>query len=47
MYETGHFASLWQKMATRLGLSTEFITGSGTDAVLRTRPAGATACKPI
>jgi alanine-glyoxylate transaminase/serine-glyoxylate transaminase/serine-pyruvate transaminase len=25
MYETGHFAALWQKMATRLGLKTEFI----------------------
>src|ERR671917_2322612 len=24
MYETGHFASLWNKMATRLGLRTEF-----------------------
>ena len=38
MYETGHFASLWQKMATRLGLSTEFLTGSGTDAVLPNAP---------
>ena len=26
MVETGHFASLWQKMATRLGLETEFLT---------------------
>jgi alanine-glyoxylate transaminase/serine-glyoxylate transaminase/serine-pyruvate transaminase len=25
MYETGHFASLWQKMATRLGIKTEFL----------------------
>jgi alanine-glyoxylate transaminase/serine-glyoxylate transaminase/serine-pyruvate transaminase len=25
MYETGHFASLWQKLATRLGLKTEFL----------------------
>jgi alanine-glyoxylate transaminase / serine-glyoxylate transaminase / serine-pyruvate transaminase len=25
MYETGHFASLWNKMATRLGIKTEFI----------------------
>ena len=25
MYETGHFASLWNKLATRLGLKTEFI----------------------
>ena len=27
MYETGHFASLWQKMAQRLGLAPEFIPG--------------------
>jgi alanine-glyoxylate transaminase/serine-glyoxylate transaminase/serine-pyruvate transaminase len=27
MYETGHFATLWQKMATRLGLQAEFIPG--------------------
>ena len=26
MVETGHFASLWQKMATRLGIETEFLT---------------------
>ena len=35
MYETGHFASLWQKLAERLGLRTEFITGDwrhGADA---------------
>jgi alanine-glyoxylate transaminase/serine-glyoxylate transaminase/serine-pyruvate transaminase len=25
MYETGHFATLWQKMAARLGLKTEFL----------------------
>jgi alanine-glyoxylate transaminase/serine-glyoxylate transaminase/serine-pyruvate transaminase len=25
MFETGHFASLWQKIAVRLGLQTEFI----------------------
>jgi alanine-glyoxylate transaminase/serine-glyoxylate transaminase/serine-pyruvate transaminase len=34
MYETGHFATLWQKMATRLGLEPEFIAGdwrSGAD----------------
>ena len=34
MYETGHFAALWQKMATRLGLAPEFISGdwrSGAD----------------
>ncbi len=27
MYETGHFAALWQKMARRLGLEPEFISG--------------------
>ena len=27
MYETGHFATLWQKMAAKLGLEVEFIPG--------------------
>lgn len=27
MYETGHFASLWQKLATRIGLKAELIEG--------------------
>jgi alanine-glyoxylate transaminase/serine-glyoxylate transaminase/serine-pyruvate transaminase len=27
MYETGHFATLWQNMAARLGLAPEFIKG--------------------
>jgi alanine-glyoxylate transaminase/serine-glyoxylate transaminase/serine-pyruvate transaminase len=27
MYETGHFAALWQKMALKLGLQPEFIAG--------------------
>src|ERR671922_390582 len=27
MYETGHFATLWQKMAGKLGLDVEFIAG--------------------
>ncbi|MCV0429735.1 MAG: aminotransferase class V-fold PLP-dependent enzyme [Roseibium sp.] len=34
MYETGHFASLWKKMADRLGLRSEFLAGdwrSGVD----------------
>ncbi len=31
MYETGHFAALWQKMAARLGISTEFLAWSGSD----------------
>jgi alanine-glyoxylate transaminase / serine-glyoxylate transaminase / serine-pyruvate transaminase len=37
MYETGHFASLWKKMAENLGLRPEFIVGdwrSGVDAAL-------------
>ena len=38
MYETGHFASLWVKMATRLGLSTEFLAWSGVDDVLPNAP---------
>ncbi len=35
MYETGHFATLWQKMANRLGLRSEFLTSdwrAGADA---------------
>ncbi len=31
MYETGHFAFLWNKLATRLGLKTEVIAHPGTD----------------
>ena len=31
MYETGHFAALWQKLAARLGLKTEIITTPGTE----------------
>ena len=27
MYETGHFATLWRRMATRLGLEVDFIPG--------------------
>lgn len=34
MYETGHFATLWQKMATRLGVATEFLAWPGSDAQL-------------
>jgi alanine-glyoxylate transaminase / serine-glyoxylate transaminase / serine-pyruvate transaminase len=34
MYETGHFASLWKRMAMRLGLSVEFIGRGGTDDVM-------------
>jgi alanine-glyoxylate transaminase / serine-glyoxylate transaminase / serine-pyruvate transaminase len=32
MYETGHFAWLWQKLAARLGLQAEVIAMAGTDA---------------
>ena len=32
MYETGHFASLWNRMALRLGLEPEFLALAGTDA---------------
>ncbi len=35
MYETGHFATLWERMATKLGLKAEFIPGDwrhGADA---------------
>jgi alanine-glyoxylate transaminase/serine-glyoxylate transaminase/serine-pyruvate transaminase len=31
MYETGHFATLWNKMATRLGIHTEFLAQPGTE----------------
>jgi alanine-glyoxylate transaminase/serine-glyoxylate transaminase/serine-pyruvate transaminase len=31
MYETGHFAALWQRLAVRLGLNAEIITLPGTD----------------
>ena len=38
MYEGGHFASLWVKMATRLGLSTEFLAYAGADEHLPNAP---------
>lgn len=31
MYETGHFATLWSKMAARLGVSAEFLAWQGSD----------------
>jgi len=34
MYETGHFATLWSKMATRLGLEVELLTWPGSDDIL-------------
>jgi alanine-glyoxylate transaminase/serine-glyoxylate transaminase/serine-pyruvate transaminase len=38
MFETGHFASLWAKMATRLGLSAEFLAWQGADEHLPQAP---------
>jgi alanine-glyoxylate transaminase/serine-glyoxylate transaminase/serine-pyruvate transaminase len=38
MYETGHFSSLWTKMARRLGLHPEIVSYPGTDAVLPHAP---------
>ncbi len=38
MFETGHFASLWKKMADRLGLSTEVLSYAGTDEHLPAAP---------
>src|SRR5439155_500421 len=37
MFETGHFATLWRKMAARLGLEVDFVAGdwrSGVDPVV-------------
>jgi alanine-glyoxylate transaminase / serine-glyoxylate transaminase / serine-pyruvate transaminase len=39
MYETGHFASLWQQLAQRLGLVTEIVATEVPDAVLPHAPA--------
>jgi alanine-glyoxylate transaminase/serine-glyoxylate transaminase/serine-pyruvate transaminase len=38
MYETGHFASLWNKMALRLGLKPEFLAYQGKDDKLPAAP---------
>src|ERR1700750_501746 len=38
MYETGHFAALWARLAQRLGLSTEILTWQGEDAALPEAP---------
>ena len=38
MYETGHFAALWAKLAGRLGLSTEILGWKGADAALPNAP---------
>jgi alanine-glyoxylate transaminase/serine-glyoxylate transaminase/serine-pyruvate transaminase len=39
MYEGGHFAALWHKMAERLGLAPEFLAWSGPDEQLPQAPA--------
>jgi alanine-glyoxylate transaminase/serine-glyoxylate transaminase/serine-pyruvate transaminase len=38
IYETGHFASLWAKMATKLGLSAEMLAWTGHDEQLPHAP---------
>ena len=38
MYETGHFASLWERMAKKLGLEVEFLAYAGKDDVLPAAP---------
>jgi alanine-glyoxylate transaminase / serine-glyoxylate transaminase / serine-pyruvate transaminase len=38
MYETGHFASLWNRMALRLGLKPEFLAYKGKDDKLPAAP---------
>ena len=38
MFETGHFAALWQKMALRLGLKTEVLAYQGSDTALPGAP---------
>jgi len=38
MYETGHFAALWAKLAGRLGLSTEIVGWQGGDSDLPDAP---------
>jgi alanine-glyoxylate transaminase/serine-glyoxylate transaminase/serine-pyruvate transaminase len=38
MYETGHFAALWTKMARRLGIAAEVLAWNGTDGELPQAP---------
>jgi alanine-glyoxylate transaminase/serine-glyoxylate transaminase/serine-pyruvate transaminase len=38
MFETGHFASLWNRLATRLGLNTEVLAYKGEDDKLPNAP---------
>jgi len=46
MVETGHFAALWIKLATRLGLSTEVLAAPGQDALLPEAPHWRQGVKP-
>jgi alanine-glyoxylate transaminase/serine-glyoxylate transaminase/serine-pyruvate transaminase len=38
MFETGHFAALWAKLAKRLGLAPEILSYAGSDALLPEAP---------
>src|SRR5579862_566762 len=38
MFETGHFATLWKKMAEKLGVSCEFLAWTGSDEHLPNAP---------
>jgi alanine-glyoxylate transaminase/serine-glyoxylate transaminase/serine-pyruvate transaminase len=46
MYETGHFASLWGRMAQRLGLQPTFLTTTGEDDHLPEAPGWRRAIRP-
>jgi alanine-glyoxylate transaminase/serine-glyoxylate transaminase/serine-pyruvate transaminase len=46
MYETGHFATLWQRMAQRLGLGPSSCACPASTTQPVCRSAGATACRP-
>ena len=46
MVETGHFASLWAKMAAKLGLKAECWPTKGRTTSSPTRPTGGAACQP-
>jgi alanine-glyoxylate transaminase / serine-glyoxylate transaminase / serine-pyruvate transaminase len=46
MYETGHFASLWHKMALRLGFRPRCSATPATIRCCRRRQAGNAACRP-
>ena len=46
MVETGHFAALWIKLATRLGLSTEVLAAPSQDALLPEAPHWRQGVKP-